>query len=160
MKKLLQTKSYQSVLGRRGNCLATVVACWLDKPSVEDVPNVETLMALEPFGYHLEVLNKWLNHQGYIMRTADESKCYHVEGIEVDMFMDKYGVDINYMKEDLKTKFYMVSGQSPRHQDIRHITIWRAGRLWHDPYPGGTGLYLPKGRKASKEFDFSVIEAL
>lgn len=158
MRKLQQTKLNDPLTGRNGNCLATVMACWLDM-DILDVPNVETLFDLEERCFYGDVMLKWLNSKGKIQRIADEFRCFHLSNdVERLVFEEKWGKSFIEMQSELEGQFYLVTGMSPRNRDTRHIVIYRDGKLWHDPHPDGTGLHLPEGALESLNFNFYVIE--
>lgn len=138
---------------QRGNCLAAVIASMLEM-EVEDVIQIQEFYDDPDW---LEKLMHWFNEKGYCYRTADEFKCFHGEdrffyyckdilrdrNIEIDDYMRE-------MQEELKDKYYFVSGESPRNKHIRHITIWQNGIMVHDPHPDNTGILT--------ESDFTIIE--
>ena len=37
-------------------------------------------------------------------------------------------------------KYILVTGGSPRHPDLTHVTIWKNGKMVHDPHPDNLGI--------------------
>lgn len=158
MRYYKQTKKYSKKT--RGNCFQTAVACFLNIPP-ENVPNIEVFYDIPDFDW-LDPFNAWLNHKGYIYRSADEFRCFHIYN-EADalLYEKRHQRSIQSMKSELKFHYYFVSGISPRNKNIKHIVIYQAGYLIHDPFPGASeGLYLPPGVKEIDSFSFSIIEKL
>lgn len=111
MRKLFQTR-FHNPPESRGNCFPTVIACFMDLNSPEDVLQIQELYdKVEDWrGDLLE----WLNTRGW---------------------------DIGTLHGHLDTdEFYLVSGVSPRNNKINHVCIYHKGKLWHDPHPDGTGI--------------------
>lgn len=108
----------------RGNCFAACIASLLELP-ISEVPNVETLYGIDDTFYY-EVLWRWLGHLGYELSTDSRFRCFHGDESKSEF------------KEQLKDKFYLVSGKSPR--GVQHIVIYKNGQLVHDPHPTKEGL--------------------
>lgn len=109
MKKLIQTKLKTET--KRGNCLATVLACLLNLNSVEEAIQIQEYYDREDVLW-IEILDDWL-----------ESKGYEREYILEHLYNDE---------------FYMVSGNTIRNNS--HVCIYQNGKLYHDPHPDQTGL--------------------
>ena len=115
-----------------GNCLAACIASMLEVP-ITEVPNVEVFYTL-PDGddYYWDVLEKFLKHRDYELSTDDRFKVFH----DLNFGIEK-GKRLEYI-EQCRNKYYLVSGKSPR--GLSHITIWKNGKLKHDPHPTKEGL--------------------
>lgn len=115
MKKLIQTRLHEPP--QRGNCYPTVIACFLDYDSPEDVIQIQEYYPEDPLdGSWIEILDDWLREKGYEMEYFDEH-----------LFDDS---------------FYFATGLSPR--GTTHICIYKNGKLWHDPHPDQNGLVTEK----------------
>lgn len=111
MKKLIQTRLHNPPESR-GNCLPTVIACFLDLDSAEDVIQVQELY---------DKVDDW---QGDLIEWL---------GIR--------GWDMGGLRGHLDTdEYYLVTGVSPRNSKINHVCIYQKGKLWHDPHPDQTGI--------------------
>lgn len=138
-----------------GNCYPTAIACILEIPPA-DVPNIENLWDVgTTFAY--DVMGKWLNVKGYSLRDhAMEFSVFHEgsEKLKNDIIQDYLSTlkpdQKDYLKNQLKDKFYMVSGKSPR--GIFHVCIYQNGRMVHDPHPTQEGI--------ETEEIFEVIEKI
>lgn len=138
-----------------GNCYPTAVACILEVPPT-DVPNIETLWDVGT-GFAYDVMHKWLNEKGYKLRDfAVEYSVFH-EGsekikdtINVDYLSNLSEDTKAQLREELKDKYYMVSGKSRR--GIYHVCIYKNGSLIHDPHPTSEGI--------ETEEIFEVIEKM
>jgi hypothetical protein len=139
----------------RGNCYPTAIACILGIPPT-DVPNIETLWDVGT-SYAYDVMHKWLNTIGYKLRDcAMEFSIYH-EGSEKikdtnnEYYLSKLTAEQKeVLKAELKDKYYLVSGLSPR--GVFHVCIYQNGIMVHDPHPTGEGI--------NTEQQFEVIEKL
>lgn len=109
--KLIQTKLHTE--NQKGNCFATVIACFLHK-NVSDIPPFEELMDFENIHNTdwINATNNYLYGQGWEWGSLDD----HL-----------------YTEE-----FYLVTGKSPR--GISHCCIYQKGKLYHDPHPDQAGL--------------------
>lgn len=110
MKKLTQTTFHSE--NTRGNCLATVIACFLDCDNVEDVIQIQN---------HFDTGEDWADKLfNWLWDNGWEKGCLrgHL----------------------LNNEFYLVTGVSPRNPKVKHICIYQNGKLWHDPHPDGTGI--------------------
>jgi hypothetical protein len=112
MKKLIQTRLHNPPISK-GNCFPTVIACFLDLQSPEDVLQVQEIYSAEGRDWHDE-LEQWLKEKGW-----------EKEYINGHLFDDSY---------------YLVSGQSPRNPKVSHVCIYKNGKLYHDPHPDQTGI--------------------
>lgn len=108
----------------RGNCLAACLASLLEMP-ISEVPNIETLYGIDN-NYYWEVLWRWLGHIGYEISTDERFRCFHGDESKSEF------------KEQLKDKYYLVSGKSQR--GFQHICIYKNGELVHDPHPSKEGI--------------------
>ena len=112
------TKTFQTTFHNkdgRGNCMAAVVASFLDLP-IDQVPKFEELMVFdnpnpEDNKKWVDCCSEFLADRGFVWGSLDG----HTEG------------------------FYIVVGRSPR-GDFNHCCIYQNGLLWHDPHPSGAGL--------------------
>src|SRR5690606_12188370 len=104
MKKLIQTRLHNPPLSR-GNCFPTVIACFMDKDSPEDVIQIQEHYEDEEGWMHL--LLDFLEKEGWDLQSIDGHK-----------------------NDD---SFYLVSGGTER--GTYHICIYKNGKLYHDPHP-------------------------
>lgn len=95
----------------RGNCFPTCIAAILEMEP-EDVIQIQELYEYDTWP---EILQSWLNKRGYRWRTINEG-------------------------EDVTDKYLLVTGKSPRHPDLTHVTIYLNGKMVHDPHPDGQGI--------------------
>ena len=112
----------------RGNCVAACIASLMEL-QITDVPNVEVLFHISDT-YYYEVLNMWLHSFNKEINTDNRFSCFHKEH-------NQYQGNQIYTQE-LKDKFYLVSGKSSR--GFNHLCIYKNGILVHDPYPTREGL--------------------
>lgn len=115
MKKLKQTRFSNKRKGEQGNCLATCIACFMNKKSAEEVIQIQDYYNDPRW---VPILLNWLVKEGYIM--------YSLNG-----------------HSRIKDEFYLVIGKSPRSTDkeeITHVCIYQNGELYFDPHPDNTGL--------------------
>ncbi len=110
MKKLIQTRLHNPPEST-GNCWPTVVACIMDLESPEDAFQVQELYDTDEYW---PPFLEWINNNGW--------DYYQLEG------------------HLYNNSFYFVSGVSPRNPNTTHITIYKNGKLYHDPHPDGTGI--------------------
>lgn len=108
MKKLIQTRLHSET--QRGNCFPTVIACFMDLDSAEDVIQIQEHYDDDKWLWKL--LN-WLNERGWEMGTLHDG---HLQTGE----------------------YYLVTGKTSR--GTRHVCIYQNGELFHDPHPSGEGL--------------------
>lgn len=152
-----QDKLYNEKAGVRGNCFQTAVACFLEI-AINQVPNVEVLFDIP--GHEdmwLNVMNTWLQNQGYIHRTADEFKCFHLKtNEEKAMWLGRYGRAHTQDQYELSNMIYFVVGKSPR--GVSHIVLYMNGKMIHDPHPSNDGLIPVEDELRS--WYFEVIEKL
>jgi len=115
MKKLIQTRLHipDKV---RGNCLPTVIACFMDLDSAEDVIQIQD--TYDNVDDWRSDLMEWLGIRGWEMG-----------GLRGHLDTDEY---------------YLVTGVSPRNSKINHVCIYQKGKLWHDPHPDQTGILNEK----------------
>ena len=109
MRKLQQTRVHNppEVLG---NCFPTVIACFLDLNSPEDVIQIQEKYQEDNWNIKLQ---EWLHERGWIWKT--------ISGHLYD------------------NSFYTVTGKVSRSQ-ANHICIYKNGELYHDPNPCNSGL--------------------
>lgn len=114
----------------RGNCYAACIASILEK-TIDEVPNVETLFHIEG-SYWFIVMHAYLNSIGWMICTDEKFKCFHT------IFTDDNYSELDSAQAELKDKYYLVSGLSPR--GVQHMCIYQNGKLVHDPHPTREGL--------------------
>lgn len=110
----------QTVLGRGGNCFSACLASLFEVP-IEEVPNFFDLAGEDDALWWGEVRN-WLRVRGFgimFLDLPDPAFLAHFEG------------------------WFIVSGKAARGLD--HATIWRDGKMVHDPHPSQCGLIKPDG---------------
>ena len=105
-----------------GNCMMTCFANYFSIPESE-LPQIHAMYSCKhPESFWLDVLDLWLDKMGYNLNyTPDHKKAQGIAGND----------------------YYFVIGKSIR--DIDHMVIYKDGKLFFDPYPGGNG--LKKGKK-------------
>lgn len=108
----------------RGNCFPACIASILEV-GCEDVIQIQEYYDEPNWN---ERLSKWLFKKGYVWRYAT------IEDIR---------------SED---KYILVTGGSPRHPDLTHVTIYRNGKMVHDPHTDNSGI--------TDERYFEIIEKL
>ncbi len=128
----------------RGNCYPAVIASILEI-EVEDVIQFQELY--DELWY--EPIVDWLYERGYELADGDDFKCFHNSRLALDRFFLTEGKNPDglpfeqwreIMCDNLEGQYYFVSGISPRNKDINHITIYRDGKIIHDPHPDNTGI--------------------
>lgn len=109
MKKLQQTRLHSppEILG---NCFPTVIACFLDLNSPEDVIQIQEKYKEDDWNNQLQ---KWLLEKGWEWKK-----------ISGHLFDDSY---------------YLVIGKTNR-GNASHVCIYQNGELYHDPNPCNEGL--------------------
>lgn len=109
MRKLQQTRLHNppEVLG---NCFSTVIACFLDLDSPEDVIQIQEKFREDDWNMQLQ---NWLKERGWVWGTIP-----------------------GHLYDD---SFYTVTGKVSR-SDAKHICIYKNGQLYHDPNPCNEGL--------------------
>lgn len=118
MKKLTQTRIaplLSDPIKERDNCFATVMACFMDLESTEDVFQVQEHYPINgdtQDARWLLTLSRWLDERGWDWGTMEDHR-----------YDDSY---------------YIVAGTSIR--DTIHVCIYKNGALWHDPHPDKSGL--------------------
>lgn len=100
----------QVFVGPTGSCFATCIAAILDL-ELSHVPNFVAFGR----GRWMDALILWARARRVHFRIIHDAKKVPKRGL------------------------YIASGKSPR-RPLRHAVIYRAGKLVHDPYPGGEGL--------------------
>lgn len=61
-------------------------------------------------------------------------------------FLKKHGWELEASAEpetDGHNGYYIVSGVSPRHPNIKHVVIYKDNKMVHDPHPDNRGVYAP-----------------
>jgi len=111
MRKLIQTR-FHNPPESRGNCFPTVIACFMDLESGEDVLQVQ------------ELYDKVEDWRGDLLEWLS-IRNWELGGLRGHLDTDE---------------FYLVSGISPRNPKVYHVCIYHKGKLWHDPHPDGTGI--------------------
>lgn len=108
-----QTKLHDTEKGIQGNCGEVCFSCILGVPK-EDLPDFFA-NGLDPREYW-ELALDFVEDHGYwlLINGAD-----HIPKMDVP---------------------YVVSGTSPRSNDVNHCVIMLNGKMIHDPHPDGTGL--------------------
>ena len=96
---------------QRGNCFPTVIACLLGLNNPEDVPQFQELYDNEDECWYC-ILIDFLEEKGYKLVSLE-----------------------NHQYDD---SIYMVSGNTER--NIKHVCLYKNGKLYHDPHPSGSGL--------------------
>ena len=96
---------------QRGNCLPTVIACIMDIENPEDVIQIQEYYDRNDILW-IEKLDEWLLEKGWEYEYVGEH-----------LFNDEY---------------YLVSGNTIR--NIKHVCIYKNGKLFHDPHPSQQGL--------------------
>lgn len=109
MRRLQQTRIHNPP-ELLGNCFPTVIACFLDLDSPEDVIQIQEKYKEDD--WNIQLLN-WLNDKGWIWGTLE-----------------------GHLYDD---SFYTVTGKVSR-SDVNHICIYKNGELYHDPNPCSEGL--------------------
>lgn len=112
MKKLLQTR-FHNPPDVKGNCFPTVIACFMDCESAEDVLQIQEKMIPGDASWVSEI-DDWITSKGYNWET--------VKGHQFD------------------GSYYIVCGKTERFPNILHCCIYQNGKLYHDPHPEGNGL--------------------
>jgi len=109
MRKLQQTRIHNppEVLG---NCFPTVIACFLDLDSPDDVIQIQE--KYQEKDWNIQLFN-WLKERGWVWKTIS-----------------------GHLYDD---SFYTVTGKVSRN-GASHICIYRNGELYHDPNPCNSGL--------------------
>lgn len=117
MKKLIQNRLHKAPdmmnapPEQRGNCYPTVIACFLDLDSPEDVIQIQ-----EHYNEHdwPLTLHNWLRERGW-----------EFGGLDGHQYDDSY---------------YLVMGHTKRSDVVGHVCIYKNGKLYHDPHPDQSGL--------------------
>lgn len=113
MKKLIQTRLHNPP-ETMGNCYPTVIACFMDLDSPEEVFQVQEL---------------YNTHENWDKKFKD--------------WISSKGWELGFLEGHLSTdEYYLVSGDTER--NTYHICIYKNGKLWHDPHPSQTGLINEK----------------
>lgn len=109
MKKLQQTRLHNppKILG---NCFSTVIACFLNLNSPEDVIQIQEKYKEDDWNIQLQ---EWLLNKGWEWKKIDGH-----------LFNDSY---------------YLVIGKTNR-SNVSHVCIYKNGQLFHDPNPCNEGL--------------------
>jgi hypothetical protein len=114
MKKIIQTRLHEGMepLSSRGNCFPACIASILEI-ECEEVIQIQEYYDEKDWNHRLA---KWLHDKGWVWRYAT--------------------------MEDIRSqdKFILVTGGSPRHVDLTHVTIFQNGEMVHDPHPSGAGI--------------------
>ena len=136
-----------------GNCYAAAIASLLELP-IEEVPNFEVFYRLKKNrAFWNTVIDTWLSSQNLELRTADEFQCFH-DDIDISVYLRKDDESFDECRqrlcEELRDKYYMVSGLSVR--GVYHVCIYKNGNMIHDPHPTREGLIELE--------DFQIIEGL
>lgn len=116
----------------RGNCLPTVISCFLEVDP-EEVIQIQEYYDTEEY---IDILDEWLRDRGWSYEMAEEFICFHPE-----LHKDRSNADFwEKERQRLKDQYYLVTGVSPRNSSVTHITIYQNGKMVHDPHPDNTGV--------------------
>lgn len=107
-----------------GNCLAACIASLLELP-ITEVPNVEVLFDADNPTFYYSTLQIWLKSKGYQIKEDNRFKIFHWGGA---------------IEPETTDKYYLVTGVSPR--GVKHVCIYKNGKLVHDPHPSQEGLMM------------------
>lgn len=116
MKKLIQTRLHEPP--QKGNCYPTVIACFMDLDSPEDVIQIQEYYPEDGSNDSswIDILFDWLEERGWDIEFFD-----------------------GHLYDD---SFYAVTGETIR--GTSHICIYQNGKLYHDPHPSQAGLINEK----------------
>lgn len=113
----------------RGNCFAAAIASVVDKP-ITEVPNVEVLFDVDGVSWY-GVMMAWLRSNGFEIISNNSFGVFHNPA--------EYNEDSRVaLWRDLKDKYYLVSGMSPR--GVMHTCVYQNGVMVHDPHPTREGI--------------------
>ena len=103
-----QTRLHKGLqpISDRGNCFPACIASLLNM-QVEDVIQIQEHYDNPEWP---QILQRWLNSKGYRWRSIEQG-------------------------EDVRGKYILVSGTSPRFSNCTHIVIYKDGVMVHDPHP-------------------------
>lgn len=118
----------------RGNCYAAAIASIMELP-ITEVPNVECFFHIKDSTFWAEVMHTFLESLGWELLTDGRYKCFHPEIADKSLGNEEWLAECAL---ELKGKYYLVSGMSPR--GVMHICIYQDGKLVHDPHPSRDGL--------------------
>jgi hypothetical protein len=82
---------------------------------------------------------------------SDYADLPHLDVHDINVFWDTFvdifearGFDPIYREikteEEIPYGYCLVSGRSPRRDDLRHMVVYKDRKLWHDPHPSRSGL--------------------
>lgn len=117
-----------------GNCWAAAIASILGLP-LSEVPNFEVWYEWND-GLWWYLTLRFLIKKGFLIEQADQYRVFHLK--QEEWADTEYVEDYNILKESLKGKYYLLSGNSPR--GFKHVTIWKEGIMVHDPHPTRDGI--------------------
>ena len=128
MKKIIQNILNSKKI--KGNCYPTVIACFMDLDSPEEVIQIQEYYPkdLQDSSW-IDVLHEWLEKRGWEIEYLD-----------------------NHLFDDT---FYAVSGKTVR--DTTHICIYKNGKLYHDPHPDGDGLLTETGFQLLRKAETNAV---
>jgi hypothetical protein len=113
----------------RGNCWAAAISSLTEIP-ITDVPNVEVLFDVEGVSWYA-VMDAWLRGNGFELKDNSKFVVFHNPA---ELNEDSR----NALLDELRDRYYMVSGMSPR--GISHVCIYKNGIMVHDPHPTREGI--------------------
>jgi len=143
---------------RHGNCWQTTIASLIEIDPL-DVPNFETWFDYKSnnekdhskdFYYnYFEMTMNWLESKGY---KLDHANIYNIafhmekepewlwrrlENVSKSKSFKEYKAEL---RKRLKGNLYIVSGLSPRGNNIYHVCIYKNGKLFYDVHPSREGV--------------------
>lgn len=104
-----------------GDCMRATLASLLELP-LADVPHFAQEAKGEPSDYY-EAIQDWLCARGFLMVMAMGSGQgkFFAPGCDHDVY-------------------HLISGLSPRGNDLHHSVVGKNGQIEHDPHPSRAGL--------------------
>lgn len=123
----------QTIFYPNGNCLPACIASLLECP-IEDVIQIQKYFA--PHNDWGKALKDWFATKGYEFLPADEFVWWHPKLVPSPKPGEFKTIDLSATKD----KYYIVTGQSPRHEGSLHCVIYQNGNMVHDPHPDNTGV--------------------
>jgi len=110
-------KVYQTKFGTKGNCLHACIATILNV-DLKEIPDIDG--DIDEWEKRLELLQAYLIHKhGLFLLTSTVN-------------------DVESFTRNVYGSIVIVCGESSR--DLKHAVLYKNGKLFHDPYPGNTGI--------------------